>query len=111
MPTAAQMRRMRWIERWMETIFPRVVRRVLNGEAPQPGWLPRRWLTVVSADVDVEVPGPGRLIVAWKSGSTGCGGVRPLIVAVGRDGSELSRIGPHDGVDSYTWATLARLSG
>ena len=207
---------MRWIERWVETTFPRVVRRVLNGEAPQPGWLPRRLLTVVSADIDVdggigaiwlmwrprsakaeshtvlierfggqweytgggsksdddvaadrlaagqpgqigmiecndgagslsyayrlehpdslreapwvgsselqvaaevshlllggrrvEVPGPGRLIVAWKSGSTGCGGLRPLIVAVGHDGSELSRIGPHDGVDSYTWAKLS----
>ena len=204
------------MERWMGIIVPRVARRVVNGKAPQPGWLPRRWLTVVSGDVDfeggigavwlvwrtrsakaetytariercggqwqytgagrasggevaaerpaagrpgqigmiecgggagglsyayrlqyphsitaapwvgaselqvaaevghllvggrrVEVPGHGKLIVAWKSRSTGSGGLRPLIVAVGRDGSELSRIGPHDSVDSYTWAKLS----
>jgi hypothetical protein len=28
-------------------------------------------------------------------------------VAVGRDGSELSRIGPHDSMDSYTWAKVS----
>jgi len=44
--------------------------------------------------------------VAWKSRSTGSGGLRPLIVAVGRDGSELSRIGPHDSMDSYTWVKV-----
>jgi hypothetical protein len=55
----------------------------------------------------VEVPGHGRLIVAWRSRPTGSGGLRPLIVAVGRDGSELSRIGPHDSMDSYTWAKLS----
>ena len=55
----------------------------------------------------IEVPGHGRLIVAWKSRSTGSGGLRPLIVAVGRDGSELSRIGPHDSMDSYTWAKVS----
>jgi hypothetical protein len=207
---------MRRIERWMGIIVPRVARRVVSGKAPQPGWLPRRWLTVVSGDVDldarigavwlvwrpgsakaethtaliercggrwqytgggsasggdvaadrsaagqpgqvgmielgggagglsyadrlehsnyiisapwvgsselrvaaevghlligerrIEVPGHGRLIVAWKSRSTGSGGLRPLIVAVGRDGSELSRIGPHDSMDSYTWAKLS----
>ena len=206
---------MRRIERWMGIIVPGVARRVVNGEAPQPGWLPRRWLTVVSGDVDldgsigavwlvwrpgsakaethtalvercggqwrytgggsasggdvaterraagqpgqigmiecgggagglgcawrlqhphsitaapwvgsselrvaaevghlivggrrIEVPGHGRLIVAWKSRSTGSGGLRPLLVAMGRDGSELSRIGPHDGMDRYTWAKL-----
>lgn len=207
---------MRRTERWMGIIVPMAARRVVNGKAPQPGWLPRRWLTVVSGDVDldegigavwlawrpgsakaethtaliercggqwrytgggsasgsdvagarsaagrpgqigmievgggtgrlsyayrlqhlhsvttapwvgsselrvaaevdhlllgqrrIEVPGHGRLIVAWKSPSTGCWGLRPLIVAVGRDGSELSRIGPHDRIDSYTWATLS----
>ncbi|MFF7887582.1 hypothetical protein ACH40F_39960 [Streptomyces sp. NPDC020794] len=58
----------------------------------------------VAAEVDhlllgerrIEVPGNGSLIVVWKSPSTGRGGIRPLIVAVGRDGSELSRIGPHE---------------
>ena len=207
---------MRRVERWMGIIVPGVARRVVNGKAPQPGWLPRRWLTVVSGDVDlgggigavwlvwrpgsagaethtalmercgrqwrytgggsasggdvatgrraagqpgqvgmiecgggagglgyawrlqhprsvtaapwvgsselrvaaevghllvggrrIEVPGHGRLIVAWKSRSTGSGGLRPLIVAVGHDGSELSRIGPHDSMDSYTWAKLS----
>jgi len=218
MPASAELRRMRRVERWMGIIVPRVVRRVVNGKAPQPGWLPRRWLTVVSGDVDfdggigavwlvwrpgsakaetrtalvercggqweytgagsapgsdvaaersaagrpgqigmiecggsaggvsyayrlqhphsitaapwvgsselevaaevghllvgerrVEVPGHGRLIVAWKSRPTGSGGLRPLIVAVGHDGSELSRIGPHDGMDSYAWAKLRSL--
>ena len=207
---------MRRVERWMGIIVSRVARRVVSGKAPQPGWLPRRWLTVVSGDVDldggigavwlvwrpgsakaethtaliercggqwrytgggsasggdvaagrsaagepgqagmiecgggagrlgyawrlqhplsitaapwvgsselrvaaevghllvggrrIEVPGHGRLIVAWKSRSTGSGGLRPLIVAVGRDGSELSRIGPHDSMDSYTWAKVS----
>jgi hypothetical protein len=207
---------MRRMERWMGVVVPRVVRRVVTGKAPQPGWLPRRWLTVVSGDVDldggicavwlvwrpgsakaetrtaliercggqwqytgsgsssggyaaterlaagqpgqigmiecggstgglsyayrleypnsitaatwvgaselhvaaevdhlllggrrIEVPRHGRLIAAWKSRSTGNGGLRPLIVAVARDGSELSRIGPHDSMDSYTWAKLS----
>ena len=216
MPGSAELRRMRRIERWMGIIVSGVARRVVNGEPPQPGWLPRRWLTVVSGDVDldggigavwlvwrpgsakaethtalmercggrwrytgggsasggdvvterraagqpgqigmieggggagglgyawrlkhphsitaapwvgsselrvaaevghllvggrrIEVPGHGRLIVAWKSRSTGSGGLRPLIVAMGRDGSELSRIGPHDSMDSYHWAKLS----
>lgn len=208
---------MRRTERWTEIVLPRVVRRVVDGELSQPRWLPRRWLTLVSGDVDreagvgavwlvrrpgsakaethtaliercdgkwqctgggsrsdgdlpaerpaagrpgqvgmievgggagglshayrlrhrhpdrigtapwvgagelrvaaevdhlllgdrrIEVPGHGRLIVVWKSPSTGRGGIRPLIVAVGRDGSELSRLGPHDSMDSYTWAEL-----
>ncbi|MFI9047015.1 hypothetical protein [Streptomyces sp. NPDC053427] len=213
--TRAELRRMRRIDRWMEIILPTVVRRVVNGQVAQPGWLPRRWLSLVSGDVDldagigavclvwrpgspkaethtalmercgekwqhtgggstsggdlpaerlaagrpgqvgmieigggagalsyayrlrhpdfmgaapwvgsnelqaaaevdhlllgdrrIEVPGHGRLIVVWKSPSTGHVGIRPLIVAVGRDGTELSRIGPHDSVDSYTWARL-----
>lgn len=216
-PAHGELRRMRRVERWMGIIVPRLARRVVNGKPPQPGWLPRRWLTVVWGDVDLEagicavwltwrpgsaeaetrtaliercgghwqytgggsstaasddagadrpaagqsgqigmidcggaaggvsyayrlrhphsisaapwvgasqlrvaaevshllvgdrriqVPGNGRLIVAWKSRSTGSGGLRPLIVAVGHDGSELSRIGPHDSLDSYTWANL-----
>jgi len=226
-PAHGELRRMRRLERWMGIIAPRLARRVVNGKPPQPGWLPRRWLAVVSGDVDLEagicvvwlvwcprsaeaethtaliercgrhwqytgggssnapsvspasemtpsddaaadrpaagqsgqigmiecgggaggvsyayrlqhphsisaapwvgaselrvaaevshlllgdrriqVPRNGRLIVAWKSRSTGNGGLRPLIVAVGHDGSELSRIGPHDNLDSYTWAKL-----
>ena len=41
----------------------------------------------------VAVPAHGRITVAWKSRSTGAGDVRPVIVAVGRDGAELSRLG------------------
>ncbi|WP_405848997.1 hypothetical protein [Streptomyces sp. NBC_01518] len=218
MSTRAELRRMRRIDRGMRIILSRVVRRVVNGEVLQPGWLPRRWLTLVSGDVDrdagvggvwliwrpgsakaethtaliercgekwqytgggsasdgdllaerlaagqpgqagmielgggagclsyayrlqhrhpdftgtgswvgsnelqvaaevdhlllgdrrIKVPGHGRLIVVWKSQSTGHGGIRPLIVAAGHDGSELSRIGPHDSMDSYTWAELS----
>ncbi|MFF0161760.1 hypothetical protein ACFYRY_30085 [Streptomyces sp. NPDC005263] len=217
MATPAKPRRMCPNQRWMDFILPRVFRRVVNGREPQPGWLPRRWLTVVSGDVDldagigavwlvsrpgsakaethtalmelcgeqwrytgggiasdgelppgrsaaggpgqigmielsggagvlsrahrlrhpdpesirtapwvgsnqlqiaaevdhlllgerrVEVPANGSRIVVWTSPSTGSGGTRPLIVAARRDGSELSRIGPHDGMDSYTWATV-----
>ncbi|MFB6784686.1 hypothetical protein ACFCX0_47435 [Streptomyces sp. NPDC056352] len=36
----------------METFLRDVVRRVLAREAPQPQWIPRRLLTVVTADVD-----------------------------------------------------------
>lgn len=213
MERLAELRR---TERWMEILVPRIFQRVVNGKAPQPGWLPRRWLSVVSADVDmdagigavwlvwragsaraetriakierchgrwdytgaggtsgdlepdrqaagqpgqvgmielggytggvshayrlqhphsavgerpwtgaselqvaaevthlqvgerrIEVPAHGRVIVAWKSRSTGCGGVRPLIMAYGSDGSELSRIGPQDSMDSYSWAKLS----
>ncbi|MET7604114.1 hypothetical protein ABZU45_24865 [Streptomyces avermitilis] len=218
MSNRAELRRIRRIDRWMEIILPRVVRRVVNGEASQPGWLPRRWVTLVSGDVDldagvgavwlvwrpgsaraeahtaliercgekwqctargsasggdlpaerlavgqpgqvgmielgggagclsyayrlrhrhpdfigmgswvgsselrvaaevnhlllgdrrIEVPGHGWLIVVWKSPSTGHGGIRPLLVAMGGDGSELSGIGPHDSMDSYTWAQLS----
>ncbi|MGW0884601.1 hypothetical protein [Streptomyces sp. NPDC002671] len=218
MPTRAELRRIRRIDRWMKIILPKVVRRVVNGAVSQPGWLPRRWMTLVSGDVDpdadvgavwlvwrpgsakaethtaliercgekwqyigggsasggdlpaerlsvgqpgqvgmielggsagclsyayrlrhrhpdfigmgswigsselrvaaevdhillgdrrIEVPGHGRLIVVWKSPSTGHRGIRPLLVAVGSDGSELSRIGPHESVDSYTWAELS----
>jgi hypothetical protein len=209
---SAELRR---TERWMEILVPRIFRRVVNGKTPQPGWLPRRSLSVVSADVDldsgigavwlvqrprsaraqthiarieryggrwdyigtgntygdveadrqaaghsgqfgmielgacsggvsdayrlehphspvsaapwvaaselrvaaevshlligerrVEVPAHGRVIVVWKSRSTGGGGVRPLIVAFGCDGTELSRIGPSDNMDSYALAKL-----
>lgn len=211
---------MRRIDRLMEIILPRLVRRVTNGKVSQPGWLPRRWLALVSGDVDpsagvgafwlvwrpgsakaqthtalvercgdkwrhigggsasdgdlpgerlaagrpgqvgmielgggarvlsyayrrhhrhpdsagtvgtapwvgsnelqvatevdhlllgdrrIAVPRHGRLIVVWKSPSKGSVGTRPLIVAVGRDGSELCSIGPTDSMDSYTWAKL-----
>ncbi|MCX4418483.1 MULTISPECIES: hypothetical protein [Streptomyces] len=38
----------------MEIILPGVIRRIINGRAPQPRWLPRCQLTVVSGDVDLD---------------------------------------------------------
>jgi hypothetical protein len=221
MPNTAELRRMRRTERWLGILVPMVFRRVVSGKPPQPSWLPRRSVTVVSADVDfdqgigavwlvwrptsaaaqthialiercagqwrytgagsmsggdvaaersaagqpgqvgmiecggstggvdyawrlqhpqssitaapwvgaselrvaaevdhllvggrrIDVPGHGSLIVTWKSRSTGAGGIRPVIVAIGRDGSELSRLGPYDGMDSYTWAEVSVQQG
>jgi hypothetical protein len=212
----ANFAKLRRAERRLEILVPRIFHRVLNRRTPQPGWLPRRYLTVVSADVDldsgigavwlvrrpgsaraetltarierhggrweyggagrgapgdveagrraaghpgqsgmielgghsggvsnayllehphspasaapwveaselraaaevshlligerrVEVPAHGRVIVVWKSPLTASGGTRPLITAFGSDGSELSRIGPHDRMDSYSSAKL-----
>lgn len=227
MPTAAEKRRMRRLEPLMEILIPLVTGRMLGGKDPQPRWLPRRLVTVVAGDMDVDagcgavwlvrrprsskaetytarvehhdgqfrylgagvgggaaldpdvaahrpaagepgqagmielgghsggvssawrlqhrgpgtdgpgtdapwvgaselrvaaevdhlligvqrrrvqVPGHGRVIVAWKSPNTGAGGIRPLIVAAGRNGSELSRIGPADVMDTYTTVKLS----
>lgn len=56
----------------------------------------------------LDVP-PGREVTAvWASARHAQGrGTRPLVVALGRDGAELSRIGPHDVLDSHTWRRLA----
>ncbi|KAK1184930.1 hypothetical protein B7755_046725 [Streptomyces sp. NBS 14/10] len=188
----------------METFLRGVIRRVAAGDEPQPWWMPRRVLTVVSADVDATAgvgaiwavwrpksrrvrehitllewygeqwryvgggSGPGddpvdvdvldvrsgggvlsltrsidpprsittapwigcvkvrlgrdvghvligarrienpvqcRLIAVWTSPQIDRG-ARPVIVALGRDGAELSRIGPHDSLDTHTWARL-----
>jgi hypothetical protein len=51
--------------RLIGAVAPRAVRRILNGLGPQPGWLPRRWLTVVSGDVDPEA-GVGALWLVWR---------------------------------------------
>ncbi|MFI6437896.1 hypothetical protein [Streptomyces sp. NPDC050759] len=189
--------------RW-ESFLRGVVTRVLAGDEPQPRWMPRRVLTVVSADVD-DNAGVGAIWLEWRPKSprmrehlvllewygerwrsVGCGsgsgddpvdvdvldvcngagalsltrgrdlphslttapwiscakvrlgrdvdhvligdrridaperrtliaawtsprrshGLRPVIVALGRDGAELSRIGPHDSLDTHTWARL-----
>jgi hypothetical protein len=42
-----------------------VVRRVLAGQEPQPWWMPRRVLTVVSVDVDVAA-GVGAVWIVWR---------------------------------------------
>lgn len=187
-----------------ETFLRSVVRRVLAREAPQPWWIPRRLLTVVSADVDatagvgavwivwrpksprvrehialleryeeqwryvgggsgpgdgpvdvdvldvrggggvlsltrridppdsstaapwigcvkvslgrdvdhvligarrIDSPGPCKLIAVWASPCISRG-ARPVIAALGHDGAELSRMGPHDSLDTHTWARL-----
>ncbi|WP_158692619.1 hypothetical protein [Streptomyces roseochromogenus] len=49
----------------MGIILPGVVRRMVNGRAPQPGWLPRRQLTVVSVDVDLDA-GIGAVWLVWR---------------------------------------------
>ncbi|MFI1854166.1 hypothetical protein [Streptomyces sp. NPDC020480] len=197
-----------WAGRWEETLLRRVVRRVLEGAEPQPRWVPRRALTVVSADIDaaggvgavwfvwrpkstrarehtvllewydeqwqyvgggsgpvndtadvdvieihsgggvrsltrrhdpphsiatapwiscveahlgqdvghvlignrrIKAPEQRKLIAAWMSPHADRG-ARPVIVALGHDGSELSRIGPYDGLDTHTWAQLGEES-
>jgi hypothetical protein len=45
------------------------------------------------------------LIAVWTSRHVGRG-PRPVIVALGHDGAELSRTGPHDGLDTRTWSRL-----
>ncbi|UNO43826.1 hypothetical protein KGS77_10065 [Streptomyces sp. MST-110588] len=55
----------------------------------------------------LDTPDQREVIVAWRS-SYADRGTRPLIVALGRDGVELSRLGPHDSLDSHTWARLRR---
>lgn len=193
--------------RW-ETFLRGVVKRAVAGEEPQPWWVPRRVLTVVSADVD-DAAGVGAIWILWRpkslrmrehiallewfgkqwryvGGGSGSGddpvdvdvldvcngggvlsltrnldpphslaaapwiscvkvrlgqdvgqvligarrmevpeqrslvavwtspqssrGARPLIVALGRDGAEISRMGPHDSLDTHTWARLRKES-
>ncbi|MEV5666955.1 hypothetical protein [Streptomyces flaveolus] len=53
----------------------------------------------------IEVPEQRSLIAVWTSPRISRG-VRPVIVALGRDGVELSRMGPHEGLDTHTWARL-----
>lgn len=53
----------------------------------------------------IENPERCSLIAVWTSPQTDHG-ARPVIVALGRDGAELSRIGPHDSLDTHTWARL-----
>ncbi|WP_037916758.1 hypothetical protein [Actinacidiphila yeochonensis] len=50
-------------------------------------------------------PGQRGLVAAWTSPHDS-GRDRPVVVAFGRDGVELSRIGPYDALDTHTWARL-----
>ncbi|MGW1787548.1 hypothetical protein ACWCO0_09320 [Streptomyces tubercidicus] len=56
-------------------------------------------------DRRIDAPGQRKLIAAWMCPAT-ARRARPVIVALGRDGTELSRIGPHDTLDTHTWAQL-----
>ncbi|WP_327696465.1 hypothetical protein [Streptomyces sp. NBC_00459] len=49
--------------------------------------------------------GQRRVVAVWK-GPRIRRGWRPVIVAFGRDGSEFSRLGPLDSLDSRTWARV-----
>jgi hypothetical protein len=53
----------------------------------------------------IPVPGHGYVIVGWRSPPAMA---RPLIVAVGKDGSRLSELGPNDSLDSLTWESVQR---
>ena len=69
MPTAAEMRRKRRMEHLMGMIIPLVAGRVLGGKDPQPPPLPRRLVTVVSGDVDVDA-GCGAVWLVWRPWSS-----------------------------------------
>jgi hypothetical protein len=53
----------------------------------------------------IRVPGHGYVIVAWRSSPALA---RPPIVAVGKDGSRLSELGPNDSLDTLTWESVER---
>ncbi|MFD8759696.1 hypothetical protein ACFV03_11770 [Streptomyces mirabilis] len=53
----------------------------------------------------IQNPKHCKIIAVWASPYIGRG-VRPVIVALGRDCAELSRIGPHGSLDTHTWARL-----
>jgi hypothetical protein len=53
----------------------------------------------------VPVPGHGYAIVAWRSPPALA---RPLITAMGKDGSQLSELGPNSSMDSLTWEGVER---
>ncbi|MFJ2718941.1 hypothetical protein [Streptomyces sp. NPDC087437] len=56
-------------------------------------------------DRRVKTPEQRKLITVWTYPS-GSRGARPTIVALDGEGAELSRIGPHDSLDTHTWAQL-----
>ena len=61
---------MRWSAYWTGALARRLIRRLLagdGGDALQPRWLPRRWVTVVSGDVDRDA-GAGVLWLVSRPG-------------------------------------------
>ncbi|MCR8575030.1 hypothetical protein [Streptomyces sp. Isolate_219] len=57
----------------------------------------------------IDAPERRKLIAAWMSPHASRS-TRPVVVALGHDGTELSRIGPYDTLDTHTWARLAEES-
>lgn len=53
----------------------------------------------------IENPEHCELIAVWTSPYVSRG-ARPVIAALRHDGAELSRIGPHDSLDTHSWARL-----
>jgi hypothetical protein len=51
----------------------------------------------------IPVPDHGYAVVAWRSPPAK---TRPLIAAIGNDGSPLSELGPNDALDSLTWESV-----
>lgn len=88
-----------------------------HGDSERP-FGPARWIAsntvrvgpdvarVLVGDRGLDVPRNRELTVVWTSPYHSQGGTRPVVVALGRDGAELSRIGPGDALDTYTWRRL-----
>jgi hypothetical protein len=53
----------------------------------------------------IPVPAHGYAVVAWRSPATL---TRPVIAAIGPDGSRLCELGPHGSLDSLTWESVQR---
>jgi hypothetical protein len=53
----------------------------------------------------VPVPAHGYAVVAWRSPPTL---TRPVITAIGPDGSRLCELGPYSSLDSLTWESVRR---
>lgn len=53
----------------------------------------------------IPVPDHGYAVVAWRSPPAK---TRPLIAAIGNDGSRLSELGPDGSLDSLTWESVQR---
>ncbi|MFF4359306.1 hypothetical protein [Streptomyces sp. NPDC001604] len=58
-----------WAGPRRESFLRGVVKRALAGNEPQPWWMPRRLLTVVSADVD-DTAGVGAIWILWRPKSS-----------------------------------------
>ncbi|WP_274917876.1 hypothetical protein [Streptomyces sp. WZ-12] len=56
-------------------------------------------------DRRIVAPERRKLLAVWAS-RPASRAARPVLVALGHEGTELSRIGPHDCLDTHTWARL-----